>query len=97
MTNHLSDSLAAFASSFVAFILASSLVEAQVLLMGAVSALGTVIAALWRQVLNHHKTTMQRAEDCEKDREALWRAMADVKGEPPTDLRKKYEAGLRND
>jgi len=42
------------------------------LLIAAVTALGSVVAFLWKQIADNHKSALASKKDCEQDRERLW-------------------------
>ncbi len=48
------------------------------ILLGAISALGGVVTFLWRQIMTHYNETKQARDECEKDREELWRALSSI-------------------
>jgi len=42
------------------------------LLIAAVTGLGSVVAFLWKQIADNHKSALESKKDCEQDRERLW-------------------------
>jgi|TARA_R110000851_G_scaffold262255_1_gene414797 Na+/glutamate symporter len=57
------------------------------MLLGACATLGGVIAALWRQMVAHFgrveaklDTTQEALKECQEDRTAIWRAIAQQAG-----------------
>ncbi len=45
------------------------------ILLGAISALGGVVTFLWRQIMTHYNETKQARDECEEDRQKLWKAL----------------------
>ena len=70
------------------------------MLLGACATLGGVIAALWRQMSHHFRrveekleTTQNALKDCQDDRTAIWRAIAQQAGCQVDELKRQQNQG----
>jgi len=51
------------------------------MMIGAVTSLAAVVTFLWKQISDNHKETRAARDECEKDREKLWRALSSISPE----------------
>ena len=65
-------------------------------LMGSIAVLAGVIGKMYLMQRDDHKETKVLLQDCTDDRENLWKAIADMRGETPENVKEEYTNGKKN-
>ena len=62
-------------------------------LMASIGVLASVIGKMYLMQREDHRETKVLLQDCIDDRENLWKAIADMRGETPAQVKEEYTNG----